>query len=564
MTEQHKEPRYEVLDIKKLIPTLDNPRQIDEKSESFKKLRISIKANGVKIPVIVRPHPEKDGCFDLRAGARRTRAAHLEGLKVIPSLVHDEMTDQEAFDITFLENFAREDLNPIEESKAVAILLDKYGQDLKVVADKFDKTPRWVKLRSHVHANLHPKWASAVLDEKSDFSALTINHLELIARFDKETQEHFFEEIGYHHCPGELTVKQLDQWLAERMMLLKKAKWDLQEVFIDEAKKKICSCADCPKRSDKQPMLFEDGGDAKTASDARCLDERCWNTKWMLWMKHDIAARQAEHPGLVLCILEAPHDERKKFKAIFENVQDYQYEYQIKTAKKGENGAYPCYVICGKSAGQLVWRKNTSNRGRGTSGNQKKGTKTLAQKRTELKKKRWNHVLKELVVKFGETPALSIVHDEKVRAIQTLVSVFGTCSEYKIVTSRWTDYDKGMKGKLSDTMSSDLFEKVWRLVRPKIIDTFRYNDAITQVPDYKIENAKHAAALVGIDIEAMFTAAVEAIPEPKSWTKDHPAADNADTENAPAPKKAKKTPSKSAKKTTVKKKTTKKKPAKKR
>ena len=103
-----------------------NPRQprkeIDE--ESLLALAGSLGERGLLQPVLVRP--SVDGAYELIAGERRWRAATLAGLDTIPALVrvHD---DAESLELALIENMAREDLNPIEEARACALLVEELG-----------------------------------------------------------------------------------------------------------------------------------------------------------------------------------------------------------------------------------------------------------------------------------------------------------------------------------------------------------------------------------------------------------------------------------------------------
>jgi ParB family chromosome partitioning protein len=72
--------------------------------------------------VLVRPRP--GGTFELIAGERRWRAAKLAGLGRIPALVRPR-GDAEALELALIENMAREDLNPIEEARACAALVEE-------------------------------------------------------------------------------------------------------------------------------------------------------------------------------------------------------------------------------------------------------------------------------------------------------------------------------------------------------------------------------------------------------------------------------------------------------
>jgi ParB family chromosome partitioning protein len=75
-------------------------------------------------PVVVTPLA--GGRFELVAGERRLRAAQMAGLETIPALVRDT-EDWERLDLALAENMARVDLNPIEEARACAMLVDDLG-----------------------------------------------------------------------------------------------------------------------------------------------------------------------------------------------------------------------------------------------------------------------------------------------------------------------------------------------------------------------------------------------------------------------------------------------------
>ena len=81
-------------------------------------------ARGVLQPVLVRPIP--GGTYELIAGERRWRASQLAGRETVPAVVrpHD---DQESLELALIENMAREDLNPVEEARACALLTEELG-----------------------------------------------------------------------------------------------------------------------------------------------------------------------------------------------------------------------------------------------------------------------------------------------------------------------------------------------------------------------------------------------------------------------------------------------------
>jgi ParB family chromosome partitioning protein len=103
-----------------------NPRQprsgFDE--ESLAALAESIRARGVLQPVLVRP--VVGGRYELIAGERRWRGAQLAKLETIPALVRHR-DDTASLEVALIENMAREDLNPVEEARACAALVEDLG-----------------------------------------------------------------------------------------------------------------------------------------------------------------------------------------------------------------------------------------------------------------------------------------------------------------------------------------------------------------------------------------------------------------------------------------------------
>jgi len=94
--------------------------------DALQELADSIKAQGVVQPIVVRTLSATPGQFELIAGERRWRAAQLAGLHTIPAIVRD-ISDQEAMAIALIENIQRQELNPIEEAKALERLVEEFG-----------------------------------------------------------------------------------------------------------------------------------------------------------------------------------------------------------------------------------------------------------------------------------------------------------------------------------------------------------------------------------------------------------------------------------------------------
>jgi ParB family chromosome partitioning protein len=91
--------------------------------QALQELADSIRSNGVIEPIIVRELTLNR--YEIIAGERRWRASQLAQLATVPCIVRD-YTDQEAAEVTLIENIQREDLNPIEEALALLRLIDEF------------------------------------------------------------------------------------------------------------------------------------------------------------------------------------------------------------------------------------------------------------------------------------------------------------------------------------------------------------------------------------------------------------------------------------------------------
>lgn len=94
--------------------------------EALEELAESIRINGVVQPVVVRPSEEKEGRFVLILGQRRCLASKMAGKTTVPALVK-RVSDQQAAEMTIVENLQREDLSPLEHAEAFRVLSQKFG-----------------------------------------------------------------------------------------------------------------------------------------------------------------------------------------------------------------------------------------------------------------------------------------------------------------------------------------------------------------------------------------------------------------------------------------------------
>ena len=116
-------PELRELDVTKIEPNPDQPRAKFD-AAALDALAGSIGSVGLLQPLIVRPL--EDGRYELVAGERRWRAAQKAGIDRVPAVIRRSPED-ERLQAALIENMVREDLNPVEEARACAALVDDLG-----------------------------------------------------------------------------------------------------------------------------------------------------------------------------------------------------------------------------------------------------------------------------------------------------------------------------------------------------------------------------------------------------------------------------------------------------
>jgi ParB family chromosome partitioning protein len=116
-----------------------NPKQPRRRfdGEAGTGLAESVKRQGVIQPLLVRPRAA--GGYEIVAGERRWRAAREAGMPTVPAVVR-EADDRETLLLGLIENVAREQLTPVEEARAYAVLLDEFQLSLGDVADRVGRS----------------------------------------------------------------------------------------------------------------------------------------------------------------------------------------------------------------------------------------------------------------------------------------------------------------------------------------------------------------------------------------------------------------------------------------
>jgi ParB family chromosome partitioning protein len=136
-------PELAHVPVEQIHPNPKQPRREFDR-EAVSGLAESIRAQGLIQPVVVRPRVQ--GGYELIAGERRWRAAREAGIGTVPAVVR-EADDRDTLLLGLVENVAREDLSPVEEGRAYAVLLDEFGLSLGEVAERVGKSKPTVSNR---------------------------------------------------------------------------------------------------------------------------------------------------------------------------------------------------------------------------------------------------------------------------------------------------------------------------------------------------------------------------------------------------------------------------------
>ncbi len=242
------------LDVTRVRPDPKNYRKTwseTKKAELF----ASVKEHGVQQPIWARTNGAP-GTWLIIAGERRYKAALAAKHETIPAIIKKVATDQEALELSLIENDQREDVNPMEQAAGYQRYLDLGGHTPETLAGRFGQKLAVVRARLSL-LKLSKEIQKALLDGTIEYG-----HGLLITRLkDPEDQKAFFEEIIEEYEP--LTVAQAKERIDDYAMKPASAPFDSK------------TCATCTFRSKAQAGLFPE--EAKSAD--ACMDRSCFAKK---------------------------------------------------------------------------------------------------------------------------------------------------------------------------------------------------------------------------------------------------------------------------------------------
>ena len=173
------------LDIATVHPSTDNHRKTFNDA-SLQELAESIREVGVLQAIAVRPRTE--GGYEIIYGERRYRASLLAGAKTIKAAVYNNVTDDEAEDMSLSENLQREQVRPTEEAKAFKRLLEKGRYDMYSLTTRFGRSEKYIYTRLKLNELYAP------VGELLDNETITISVAEEISTYEPNIQKDVYEK----------------------------------------------------------------------------------------------------------------------------------------------------------------------------------------------------------------------------------------------------------------------------------------------------------------------------------------------------------------------------------
>jgi ParB family chromosome partitioning protein len=281
---------YRELPLALLNESKTNPRRAFDET-SLKELAASIRSQGVLSPLLVRPLTENG--FEIVAGARRYRAAQIAETVTVPVRIK-QMSDAEVLEAQLVENLIRAEIHPMEEAEGFARLLalEEPKYSIEQIAAKVGKHPSFVASRLKL-VDLVPTAVDAFYANE-----IGVGHALLLAKLPADQQQQAlsacFKEAynsgGATPTRILLPVRNLQFWIETNVLLiLKDAPFDKRDAQLVTT---AGSCADCPKRTGHNKLLF---GDDLGKQGDQCTDPRCYNAKLAAHVAKAVAAK----PNLV-------------------------------------------------------------------------------------------------------------------------------------------------------------------------------------------------------------------------------------------------------------------------
>ena len=265
------------LDITTVHPSADNHRKTF-KDASLQELAESIREVGVLQAIAVRPRTA--GGYEIIYGERRYRASLLAGAKTIKATIYNNITDDEAEDMSLSENLQREQVRPTEEAKAFKRLLEKGRYDMYSLVSRFGRSEKYIYTRLKLNELYQP------IGELLDNETITISVAEEISTYEPNIQKDVYEK--------HLKENSRDNWAGYTLKLFKKYFEEYYTTDLEQYKFDKTECKACVHNAANYNLFAEHNGCG------HCTTRKCLETKNAAFVAKETEKLLKSDPKLVI------------------------------------------------------------------------------------------------------------------------------------------------------------------------------------------------------------------------------------------------------------------------
>ena len=265
------------LDITTVQPSTDNHRKTFNDA-SLQELAESIREVGVLQAIAVRPHT--GGGYEIIYGERRYRASLLAGAKTIKATIYNNITDDEAEDMSLSENLQREQVRPTEEAKAFKRLLEKGRYDMYSLVSRFGRSEKYIYTRLKLNELYQP------IGELLDNETITISVAEEISTYEPNIQKDVYEK--------HLKEDSRDSWAGYTLKLFKKYFEEYYTTDLEQYKFDKTECKACVHNAANYNLFAEHNGCG------HCTNRKCLDTKNAAFVAKETEKLLKSDPKLVI------------------------------------------------------------------------------------------------------------------------------------------------------------------------------------------------------------------------------------------------------------------------
>ena len=265
------------LDITTVHPSADNHRKTFNDA-SLQELAESIREVGVLQAIAVRPHTA--GGYEIIYGERRYRASLLAGAKTIKATIYNNITDDEAEDMSLSENLQREEVRPTEEAKAFKRLLEKGRYDMYSLISRFGRSEKYIYTRLKLNELYQP------IGELLDNETITISVAEEISTYEPNIQKDVYEK--------HLKENSRDNWAGYTLKLFKKYFEEYYTTDLEQYKFDKTECKACVHNAANYNLFAEHNGCG------HCTNRKCLDTKNAAFVAKETEKLLKSDPKLVI------------------------------------------------------------------------------------------------------------------------------------------------------------------------------------------------------------------------------------------------------------------------